>query len=146
MARKQDRLLIVTRRLERWAQWLRQQQQVRGYPESLLGALLGESMEGYRRGGLAQLYKAFACLIHGQGQHPDSQDDDAAEWEVQAGFDVMPKYMREIKRVLYAEFLSLATNETNARRLHLTVATYRSHLSAGLTWMDGYLYGTSDSS
>lgn len=135
-----DELKAVRLRLEAWANWLRRQQQAAGQKGvgSLLGALLGESMEAYRRGGIDQLHKPFACLIRGSPR-PESQDDDAAEWEVQNALDAMPRYMREIKRVLYIEFMSGGPQEVKAKRYKISLSTYRSHLRIGLTWVDATL-------
>ena len=148
-------ILNAKNRMEAWARWLRRQAQESSQP-NLLGKLLGESMEGYRRGGIKQLSseKAFACLIRGSGYKPDSQEDDDQEWEVQHALDSMPKYLREQKWVLYVEFLFGGTQETKLRTSKFWMGqdcpfeeapaqrTYKGLLQQGLIWMDGRLNNT----
>lgn len=128
-------------RVERWALWIHRQNDLsRGVTCSLLGALLGESMEAYRQGGDQQLSKPFACLIHGKGHpKPENQEDDAAEWEVQGIIDQMPRFLREIKKVLYTEFLMTGSQESKARRLKMPLLTYKSHMSRALLWVANHL-------
>lgn len=129
-------------RLEQWAQYIQRLNEESSLSCTILGALLGESMEGYRLFGAKGLSKtkAFACLIRGKGAiPPESLEDVGAAREVGRIIDGMPRHLREIKRVLYTEFLLLGAPETKAMKISLKLETYKSHLANGVKYVGNRL-------